>query len=272
MCETKPICPRRAGKTIPKAFGLEAPTRHREQPCETKPISPTTGLGPETGTGRSAWAKGDPKRHLSRLGTQPILRDGATRRRPFAQNKANLAGDGGSVAGIRHAKQSQSRRSRVGRGLGDEGRWCETNPIPARPGRTGPRRRGGKCAKQSQLGDGRPASGGESCKTNPIWHRGQSCETNPIPARPGGTGPRRRGANLQNEPNSRRMVGTSNFTLYPSHSAEGRLCETKPIGRGVSSVKFQVLSRRSTWSELQTSHFKLPTRLMMPKYWKGREL
>ncbi len=39
---------------------------------------------------------------------------------------------------------------------------------------------------------------------------------------------------------------------------EGRTCKTEPIRRGVSSLKFQVSSRRSRRSGLQTSHFKLP--------------
>ncbi len=55
----------------------------------------------------------------------------------------------------------------------------------------------------------------------------------------------------------KQMVGTSNFTLYTSHSAEGCSCDTKPIGRGVSSGKCQVSSeeRRARGS----SHFKSET-------------
>ncbi len=42
-CETKPICLRWTGKTIPKAFGLEAATHPGEQLRQTKPIRPRAG-------------------------------------------------------------------------------------------------------------------------------------------------------------------------------------------------------------------------------------
>ena len=100
---------------------------------------------------------------------------------------------------------------------------CKTNPIlRATPGGTGPQGHGrrGKCAKRTQF-----------------------------PAVPGGSGPGGREswrAIVPNEANLGRslkvevssvktgkvVVGASNFALYPSSSAEGRSCKTKPISVG----------------------------------------
>jgi hypothetical protein len=89
------------------------------------------------------------------------------------QNKAKLGQDGAFgeqlVAEADRAKQSQSRQSLVGRGHGDAGQSCETDPIRGRDtGTGGPRR-----AKRTQF-----------------W------------AVPGGSRPEGRGTIMPNEPNS----------------------------------------------------------------------
>jgi hypothetical protein len=143
------------------------------------------------------------------------------------------------------------------------GEMRKTNPISLAPG--GHRRRivqnepnlappqvgdGGDCAKRTQFPWPRAGTGGESCKTNPIWpYRrwvtgeiarnepnfarpracagGQMCKTNPI-------GPHRRwvtGEIVQNEPNFAR----------PRACAGGQMCKTNPIcpGCGPARVQFE---------------------------------
>jgi len=165
-----------------------------------------------------------------------------------------------------------SRLCRVGRGLGDEGQPCETNPIcpptPGGGGREAIMRNKAKLGWAAVSGEG---ALGELVVQNeanfdrtryptiPLFHyssiptRRRSCETKPIPGGAGWTGPQRhptKGKMCKTKPNLGRMgyLGDSasggpilqnepNFRRRRArrgHRDVGRreLCETKPICGG----------------------------------------
>ncbi len=122
-CKTNPICPAGPGATRPQGRGTRGDCAKRSQfrgvrlgpegeTRETNPISVVAGQNV-----RSPWCK-----------TKPIYSGRA--RKTIAKARGL---DAATRAGGKCARRSQSRRGRVGRGLGDEGRLCKTNPILARP-------------------------------------------------------------------------------------------------------------------------------------------
>jgi hypothetical protein len=147
-CETKPISPGWARKTIAKAFGLDAATRS----CETKPEG---GGQWSADDGKSDYAKRSQFRRVSGKGRGPAglprsLAGGIMQNKPnSAPRQADRA-----PAGVDRAKRIQfggckcAKRTQFGRSAGAlEGQMCETNPISPLRGSDGRRWERAKCAK-----------------------------------------------------------------------------------------------------------------------------
>jgi hypothetical protein len=170
MCKTNPICRRRAGKTIAKAFGLDDATRHRGNGAKRTqfPAGPG-GTGRQGGGTRGNRAKrtqlAPPRwdqRDRSRQ-TKPIAPvEGVGRGRPtYEERRAN------------RAKQTQfARRCRVGRGQRGVARGANAQNEP-----------------NSWIAD-RFAAGRLPCGLLPQARAGRTCKTNPIWPGLGGAGTR----------------------------------------------------------------------------------
>ena len=129
---------------VRKKANFPEPSPRGSQSCETNPISPAgAGLG-----GRRANVQNKPNSQWTRYPIIPLFYHSTipVRCRLCRTNPI-------------------SRRGRVGRGLGDEGQTCKTNPIPA-------------------------GTGWDEAKG--AWDAGQPCKTKPIS--PAGMGPAVRGA------------------------------------------------------------------------------
>jgi len=191
------------------------------------------------------------------------------RHRDDSDNPQLLAGDGlgpGSLPPLRgvrlsgvkvRAKRTQS--GQTGRRAGSPKSANvrnEPNLAPLHPAT------GCNGAKQSQFGPGVQASAGRDVRNKPNsarlagrpgLRRAKMCETNPIgagnagagrtertkrtqfPAGPGRTGPRVRGANVQNEPNFGERTGRG----------RGRLCETNPIWDSPPGVRGPIVRNKA---------------------------
>jgi hypothetical protein len=148
-------------------------THETAEPCECSPAEPVVNRNTIC-----------PNRQASRV-AQERKRAKRTQFGPGIQ----------TTAGPNVRNEPNSRRGCVGRGLGDEGQTCETNPI-----------------SRLRIGD-RSAAERLPCRLALSACAGRLCKTNPIsPERPetGAGGRGRRGRNVRNEPN------------FESPSAEGR--------------------------------------------------
>jgi len=167
--QTKPIRPRQAGKTIAKAGGLDAATRHTGQACETKPI-PRWRPGSKSGATRSRiGADLPPPARAGRLCKTKPIGPGARRDRDLrARNVRN--------------KPNLERRS------------CETKPIWA--GRAGSG--GTECAKWAQFPASRDAGTPNCAKQSQLAPGRRRARTCPEPAE-GTPNPRGAGAVVRNK-------------------------------------------------------------------------
>jgi hypothetical protein len=219
------------------------------------------GAGREVGpAGATRPKRAKRSQFLDSCKTNPISGEAGRWDRPIVRNEPNLPGPI-----VRN--KANSRRCRVRGGLRDGGRrvlykqsqsaegaqqWARggKSALPVPPGPNVRNEANFSIhAKRTQFPARRAAGIGRWCETNPIcgpagrdgargaWDARQSCETNPICDPPRGTGilpvnvHHGRDAHATVPP-----VGVA--TSLPE--TWGLSCETKPIGRGVSSVKFQV--------------------------------
>jgi hypothetical protein len=173
-------------KTIAKAFGLDAATRHRGK-CAKRTQFPAVPGGMRPG-GRGTWAKCAKRSQFPALprGTRPEAR--ATRAKCAKRTQFPPLGRGEppsfhySIIPPCQSPANRAKRTQFGQARpGSGGRLCETNPIPGYAGR----------AEAGGTWDG-----GQMRKTNPIcWRcpaalprpsalrRGRlckTCKTNPI--------------------------------------------------------------------------------------------
>jgi hypothetical protein len=184
VVQTNPISGRVRYPMVPLCYHSTIPVRCRW--CETNPIRP--------GLGRARYPGGRKMQNEPNLGRGGgVGGTECTKRTQFGPTREDRRGRPHRMGGLHCAKQTQfgpaglhqgrsvrnepnSRRGRVGRGLGDAGRGGlsrQTKPIPGEPGFIGP------C-----LAGGTP----HSCETNPI---------RPAPRTTGGPN----GKNVRNEPN-----------------------------------------------------------------------
>ncbi len=260
LCKTKP-----SNMSTEKQSQLRPARRNRwGQPCpQTRsfafgsPIHPTSGRNCAKRT-QCAWAW----REGARAGQTG---EGATTGRESCETKPNLGGLGylgprarsfvqtnpiPALMPIRRSavpggqivrNKANSRRRRVGQGLGDDGRLCKTKPIsqsrPGRPWYWDPKR------DRSRLG--RAPTG----ETEPVGTRTHSWARRPCYGMPCGVTTNRasapnkpnfgeserepRGAIVQNKANVRRAPSNGRGAASrPSRCRRARACETNPISGG----------------------------------------
>jgi len=213
VVQTNPVGPRRAGKTIAKAGGLDAATRHTAQTCKTKPISGGTGgtraLYKQTqflplcrsSNRRSREGKScETKPNLGGLGD---LRDGAWME-PVVRNEANS----------RHGRAILPRRS---------------TRRPVAPV--------GRLYKQTQLARRGPGGGGWRSCTN---------KTRPTKVRISRTDPWYR-------PRNAGRIPTRGLLSRASNKANSRRCRAgrgrRDEGRGVLYKQSQFGPGRAAWGQ-----------------------
>ncbi len=170
-CETKPIAadrqtgpsPRPEPLTLPPPRGTSAPNKANSAQKQVRRRAGKAVGPPTAATNRAKQSQFGRKRQTGQvlLGKRVVVN--CTCIGPW-QNKAN------------------SRRCRVGRGLGDEGRGTCTNKANSQGGRAGQRGVAwAYCAKQSQFATNRQARllpRPEALTLPPV--RGQACQTKPI--------------------------------------------------------------------------------------------
>ncbi len=159
---TRPVGRGAMGRVYRRGRGVDDATRHKRQPCETKPIP----------QGREGRGLGDEDQGVLHKQTQSQTPSGEAechreQTKPIYRDVARGTQDGGRVQ-----TKPISQRTWHGHPFGSAlragfARECRLWALALMPPGSGP---GANRAKQSQFGSARAASRGRLCKTNPICY------------------------------------------------------------------------------------------------------